>query len=35
MTNKSRKKLKYLENKKNLQDEIKSTFHHFKRAFNE
>ena len=34
MTKKSRQKLKYLENKKNCSDEIKSIFHHFERAFN-
>ena len=33
MTKKSRQKLKYLENKENLQAEVKSIFHHFQRAF--
>ena len=33
MTKKSRQKFKYLENEKNFQDEIKSIFHHFKKAF--
>ena len=32
MPKKSRQKLKYLENEKSFQDEIKSTFHHFWRA---
>ena len=30
MTEKSKQKFKYLENKKSFQDEIKSIFHHFK-----
>ena len=29
MANRSRQKLKYLENEKSFQDEIKSIFHHF------
>ena len=29
MTEKSKQKFKYLENKKGFQDEIKSIFHHF------
>ena len=33
MTRKSRQKLKYLENEKIFQDEIKSIFRHFLRAF--
>ena len=32
MPKKSRQKLKYLENKKRFEDEIKSIFHHFWRA---
>ena len=33
ITKKSRQKFKYLENKKSFQQEIKSIFHHFKKAF--
>ena len=33
MTKKSRQKLKYLKNEKRFYGEIKSIFHHFKRAF--
>ena len=33
-TKKSRQKFKYLENEKSFWGEIKSTFHHFQRAFN-
>ena len=33
MTRKSKQKLKYLENEKSFQDEIKSIFHNFLRAF--
>ena len=33
MTKKLRQKIKYLENEKSFQDEIKSIFHHFWRAF--
>ena len=32
MPKKSRQKVKYLENEKSFQDEIKRTFHHFWRA---
>ena len=32
MSKKSRQKFKYLENEKSSYDEIKSTFHHFRRA---
>ena len=35
MTKKSWQKLKYFENEKSSQGEIKSTFHDFERAFNE
>ena len=33
MTKISRQKFKYLENEKSFQDETKSIFHHFERAF--
>ena len=33
MTQKSRQKFEYLENKKSFQGEIKSVFHHFPRVF--
>ena len=33
MTKKSRQKLKYLENEKNFEGEIKSIFHHFENSF--
>ena len=33
MTRKSKQKLKYLENEKSFQDEIKRIFHNFLRAF--
>ena len=33
MTKKSRQKFKYLENEKSFQNEIKSIFNHFLRAF--
>ena len=35
MTKKSRQKFKYLENEKSFEDELKSIFHQFYRAFNE
>ena len=35
MTKKSWQKLKYLENEKSVNDEIKAIFHYFERDFNE